>query len=64
MKVTRRKWAAAALAPAIALAQTQPVPATPDDELKAARDRIKANSNLLAQQKVPMDLEPAVVFKA
>ncbi len=48
-----------------ALAQTQPpVPANPDDELKTARDRIRANTERLAKIAVPMDTEPALQFKA
>ena len=67
MKVTRRKLATVILntAAATALAQTQTAaPATPDEELKAARDRIKANGETLARQAVPMDTEPALQFKA
>ncbi|MBZ5626302.1 MAG: hypothetical protein LAQ69_47605 [Acidobacteriia bacterium] len=67
MKVTRRKLATAMLssAAAAAVAQTQPAaPATPDEELKAARERIKVNSETLAKQAVPMDTEPALQFRA
>jgi hypothetical protein len=72
MKLTRRKLAKELLANTIlssaavaALAQTQTsVPPTPDEDLKAARDRIKANSGTLAKQTVPMDTEPALQFKA
>ena len=48
------------LAPA-ALAQT---PAAPEDELKAARDRIKAYGETLAKVEIPMSTEPAFQFKA
>ena len=63
MKITRRKLAAAVAASAAAplLAQT---PAPSADELQAARDRLKANSDTLAKQAVPMALEPAFVFRA
>lgn len=66
--LTRRKLAATVFssAAAIAMAQTPAppaIPANPDEELKAARDRIKANGDLLAKQAVPMDTEPAVTFK-
>ena len=47
---------------AAALAQA-PVPSTPADELKSARDRIKANSETLTKLAVPMDTEPALQFK-
>lgn len=66
-KLTRRKLASAILnsAAATALAQTQPAaPATPDEELKAARERIKTNSETLAKQTVPIETEPALQFKA
>ena len=36
----------------------------PDEELKAARDRVKANGAALARQEVPMATEPAFQFKA
>jgi hypothetical protein len=62
MQLTRRKLAAALLAPAAAAqAQTQPVAA---DEVAAARARLKANSEALAKIEVPMAVEPAVTFKA
>ena len=65
MKFTRRKLAHAIVgSAAIATAQTQPPPATPDDELKAARDRVQANVAAVGRQDVPMSLEPAFTFKA
>jgi hypothetical protein len=66
MTLTRRKLASAILnsAAVTALAQSQPPPATPDEELKAARDRVKANSETLAKQTVPIGTEPALQFKA
>ena len=60
MTFTRRALGAAMLAPA-ALAQT---PAAPEDELKAARDRIKAYGETLARVEIPMSTEPAFQFKA
>lgn len=60
MKLTRRKLAAALLAPAAA-AQT---PAPSADPVQAARDRIKANGEILAKIEIPMDTEPAFQFKA
>ena len=61
MQLTRRKLAAALLAPAAA-AQTQPPAAV--DEVQAARQRIKANSDALATVDLPMPVEPAFQFKA
>ena len=64
MKLTRRQLATA-LTSAAALAQTPPrPPATPEEELQAARDRIKANGAALAKQEVPMATEPAFQFRA
>jgi hypothetical protein len=63
-KLTRRQLATV-LTSAAAVAQTQPgPPATPDGELKAARERIQANGAALAAQQVPMATEPAFQFKA
>jgi hypothetical protein len=70
MKLTRRQLAAMVSATATALhhaqaqAQTEPRAAAPADELQAARERLKANSDLMAQQQVPMAMEPAFQFKA
>ena len=64
MKLTRRQLATA-LTSAAALAQTPSgPPATPEDELKAARDRFQANGAALAKQEVPVATEPAFQFKA
>jgi hypothetical protein len=63
MKLTRRELAAAVFT-ATAMAQTEQRPANPVDELQAARDRIKANSETLAKMQVPMASEPAFQFKA
>jgi hypothetical protein len=64
MKLTRRQLATA-LTSAAALAQTPSgPPATPEEELKAARDRVKANGAVLARQEVPVTTEPAFQFKA
>ncbi len=67
MKLTRRRLTGAILGSAAvrAFAQTQPpLPANPDEELRAARERIKATGTLLAGQIVPMETEPALQFKA
>jgi len=65
MKITRRKLAAAVAASVTAplLAQA-PAPRTPDQELQAARDRMKSNGDKLAAQSVPMSTEPAFQFRA
>jgi hypothetical protein len=64
MQLTRRKLAAAVLAPAaVALPQTQ-TQTPPPDELAAARQRMKDNASVLAQIDVLMPLEPAFQFKA
>jgi hypothetical protein len=65
MKLTRRKLAATLLtaAAAPAPAQTPPQP-TPGDDLKTARDRMRAAAAALDSQKVPMAIEPAFQFKA
>jgi hypothetical protein len=64
MKLTRRQLATA-LTSAAALAQTPSgPPATPEEELKAAKDRVQANGAVLARQEVPVATEPAFRFKA
>jgi len=65
MKLTRRNLAAALLSAAAvpAPAQNPPQPAA-DDDLKIARDRLRANAAALVDQKVPMATEPAFQFKA
>lgn len=62
MKLTRRQWATV-LAPAVAIARTAAPPATADEELRAARERVKTNGETLAGQPVPMSAEPAFQFK-
>jgi hypothetical protein len=80
MKLTRRQLAALISSTATAAAlsevpaqaqpqaqsqpQTPPRPAGAADEIDAARQRLKANSDLLAQQELPMATEPAFQFKA
>ena len=63
MQLTRRTLATAMLSSAAAALAQAPVPSTPADELKSARDRIKANSETLTKLAVPMDTEPALQFK-
>ena len=66
MKLTRRKLAVAVLGSSGAsLAQTQrAVTGTAEEELKAARERLRANAQALATEKLPMAVEPAFQFKA
>jgi hypothetical protein len=69
IKLTRREIATALSASAVLLGQTPapPVPQnalSPDDELKAARDSIRQNSEQLAKFPLPMTTEPATRFKA
>lgn len=63
MKLTRRQLAAVVSATAMAQAQTAQ-PAPPANELQAARDRMKANSDALAGVDVPAATEPAFRFQA
>ena len=66
-KLTRREIAAALSVSVTALAQTPqapPLPANPDEELKAAIALIRDNSDQLAKFPLPMATEPAVHFKA
>ena len=62
MKLTRRKLAAAVLGSSAAAAAQAPQPA--EDEIKIARDRMRANSQALDSQKIAMSIEPAFQFKA
>ncbi len=65
MKITRRKLAASLAASAVAMAQPQsPSAAAADEDLRAARDRLKAASDALARREVPMAAEPAFRFEA
>ncbi len=64
-KITRRKLAAAVLGSAAATRiAAQAPPATPEDDLKLARDRMRATGETLNRQDVPMSTEPAFQFKA
>jgi predicted component of type VI protein secretion system len=64
-KFTRRELAAALSTSAVLLAQpqTQPLPATPDDELKTSRAQLRANADQLDKFPLPMTTEPATTFK-
>jgi len=61
MKLTRRQLA---LTVALADAAAQQPAAGADDELQAARNRVRANGDTLAATAVPMAVEPAFQFKA
>ena len=62
MRLSRRE-AAAALAAGMAMAQAPPQPPTPEAELQAARDQLKATLARLSMQPVPMATEPAFQFQ-
>ena len=62
MQVTRREMGAALVASA-ALAQTPPPPASPENELQAARQQLQRNSEALARFDFPAATEPACTFK-
>ncbi len=64
MRLTRRQLATV-LAPAVALAEAAAQPAAAaDEELQAARNRVKTNGETLAGEAVPMPTEPAFQFRA
>jgi hypothetical protein len=63
-KLTRRNLAGAVLsaaAAARAAGQTQPAA---EDDLKLARERLKATADVLSRREIPMSTEPAFQFKA
>lgn len=67
LKFTRREIATSALSASAALlaqAPAPPIPQNPDDELKAARESLRQNSEQLAKFPLPMYTEPAAHFKA
>jgi hypothetical protein len=76
IKFTRREIATALSTSAALLAQTPsppppqnvplspPLSLSPDDELKAARESNRQNSEQLAKFPLPMATEPAAHFKA
>jgi hypothetical protein len=63
MKITRRSLAAAALAPGAILSQPSAKPATPDEELAAARQRLKSAAEALDKFDIEITVEPAFVFR-
>ena len=67
-KFTRRELAAALSTSAVLLARRkrplpQPLPANPDDELKASRAQLRDNADQLDKFPLPMATEPATTFK-
>jgi hypothetical protein len=73
-KFTRRELAATLATSAVLLgrpqvpptiqSQPQPLPANPDDELKASRAQLLEGADQLDKFPLPMFTEPATVFKA
>jgi hypothetical protein len=63
MKITRRKLAAALLVPAGAPAQS-PAPATPAEELAAARKRVQDAIETVRKVRLDAAVEPDFNFKA
>jgi hypothetical protein len=64
MKITRRELAAALAAGPAALDASPQSEASAGDLLTAAKERIKADSEALAKESLPMTTEPAFQFKA
>jgi hypothetical protein len=68
-KLTRRELAAALSTSAVLLARpqaqppAQPVPANPEEELKASRAQFQDSASQLDKFQLPMSTEPAVTFK-
>ena len=60
-KVTRRQIASALAASGVLFGQA---PAPPEEDLRAAREQIRQNGELLAKVDLPAATEPAVHFKA
>jgi hypothetical protein len=64
-KVTRRQLAATFAGGALlGQAPTPPLPANPEEELRAARDDARQRADQLAKVVLPMSTEPAFQFKA
>ena len=68
-KFTRRELAVALSTSTVLLArpqtpnQSQPLPANPDEELKASRAQLHDNAEQLDKFPLPMSAEPATTFK-
>jgi hypothetical protein len=64
IKITRRKLAGVLIAFSWVWPSAQAQTPAPADPLQAAKDRIKAISDALAKEQIPMATEPAFQFKA
>jgi len=68
-KLTRRELAATLATSAVLLARpqaqppAQPLPANPDEELKASRAQLQDNAGQLDKFPLPMSTEPATTFR-
>jgi hypothetical protein len=62
-KITRRRLAAA-LVQAAALRAAQTTAAGPPEDLRAAQEQLRKNSEALGKTQLPMSTEPAFSFKA
>jgi hypothetical protein len=60
----RREWVAALAGTGAALAQTESLPQTPEQELALARKRVLGNLEALDKFKLPPGTEPAFRFEA
>jgi hypothetical protein len=63
-KFTRRELAAGLATSAVLLGQPAPppLPATPDEELKAVREQLRDAADQLDKFPLPMSTEPATTF--
>jgi hypothetical protein len=64
MRLTRRELAAALASGATAAAQSPASALSPEEALKAARERIRANGEALAKERIPVETEPSFQFRA
>jgi len=66
IKLTRRQAAMALSGSAVLVAQAPntPLPQTPDEELKAAKEALQRSEEQLDKFNLPMSTEPAVHFRA
>ncbi|MEX2260408.1 MAG: hypothetical protein WD696_00575 [Bryobacteraceae bacterium] len=63
-QITRRQLGATLAGAAALLGQTRTPEPTPNEELEAARERIRRDGLRLASIGIPMDREPAFQFQA
>jgi hypothetical protein len=63
-KLTRRQLAAVPAAALLAQTPNPPIPQSPDEELKAAREQNRQIAEQLAKFPLPLATEPATHFKA